>query len=449
MDIETRLRDDLASRATDIAAAPADLYGTVLAGHRRQQRRRLGVLAAGACALVAAVAVPLAAGGDGGQDRIGPGSSSAPALTAGYEPYAVAPRGSLAADPAYVDALLGTPWSGGPPEETRHVVFAGDVGGGTSALVIGYRDGGWTALDLRGPAGAAPEDLAPAGEPQPVDPGAWMQITTEDAVVVIALPGDAIEVSPRQEPGPDGVPTSAPYRPVGDATGIAVLDAVDLGAAAVRITRDGAVVHEGPLGTAQAAAEGGVDGLDLGAALAAAAGEPDESLVRQLVVGAAVAAGEPAGGLAVEVLWGGPIGTREDPVDAAVVAVSLDSGVRVLVGGMAMPAADGGTVTGPCLRSLLPAGADLAGQVVPMRCDLYDPADGSPLGSRLVVVAPDGTASVRLTGVSGAVLDERVPDGPVSVGPAPEGLAAVAALDADGRVLAEAPVGRIEGLPHD
>ncbi|MDT0274607.1 hypothetical protein [Blastococcus goldschmidtiae] len=455
MDIEQRLRIGLADRASDIDAAPG-ILDSVLAGHRRQNRRRAGLLAAGVCAAVAAVAIPLvtvateSGSTGGGSDRT--------AELAAYEPYPFGPRGNLADDAAYVDGLLTRDWFASPefpepPQDTRQVLFAAEVPGGIQALVTGWLDGARVGQWLHGPAGTAPAELEPSNEPYPVADDEPLSFTrTQDgvgALIVLARPGDTIEVSPRQDITADGFIVQAPYEVVGDADGVAVVDAAGLNlmTSALRITRGGVVVSEGPAGGGSSG--GGRTGFDPSTALAGAVGEVDADLVRLLVEGVLDELGLTADQVTADVLWGGPIGNGNRPdVAAAVLTVQLPSGAVVAVGGYSDTQQPNGadvlTGGGACLRQVLPAGTEVTS--VAMRCDLYSLEDGANLGSQLVVVPPAGTTQLRLVGVSGSVLDTRPVDGPAWVGPAPDGLGSVVALEAGGGVLEEIALGAVEQL---
>ena len=454
MDIEQRLRTDLADRAHEIDA-PSGILDSVLAGHRRQNRRRAGLLAAGVCAALAAVAIPMSTGADGGAD--GRSGGELTASTVGYEAYPLGPRGDLVDDASFVDGLLARDWYPSPemPEpaaETRQVLFAGTVPGGVRALVSGWEDGRRTGLWLHGPAGADPVELEPLGDPAPVPDGEPISLLSivdgSGALVVLAEPGDLIEVSSGVVVGADGSTVRAPFEPVGD--GLAVVDAAGLSprSLAVRISRDGTVLSEGPAGSAILAdGSGGVG--DSVPPLDGALGNPDPALVQQLADGVLEELDLTPEQVAVQVLWGGPIGNGNRPdVRAAVLAVRLPTGAVVAVGGYTDAQQPGGgdelTSIVPCLRQVLPAGSEL--DSVAMRCDLYGLQDGANLGSQLVVVPPAGTTQLRLVGVSGSVLDTRPVEGPAWVGPAPDGVGSVTALDADGAVLAEIPLGAVDQL---
>jgi hypothetical protein len=470
MDIETQLRRDLAGRADDIQDAPAGLLDAVLDGHRAQRRRRIGALAAGAVAVVAAVAVPLVV-------QSGPAPSGGPAspvtaapmtAPAAYQPYDLPPRGSLAGDAAFVQGLLDRPWnrrdsSDGqipdPAADTRSVVFAGTVPGGVQALVIGWEDGGWVGMWLHGPTGTAPADLWPVNEPGRVDPSLPMtQSWRTDGVgglVVVGRPGDVVEFSPGQTITADASITAQPYRVVGDADGVAVIDLTGVydRTSSLRITRDGRVLEE--LGSEGGQSDGwAVNDGYLPGALAGAAGSPDQGLVRSAVDTLLPELGAPVDQLGIRVLWGGPIGNSAEPSAVAVVlTVRVPSGAVLLAGwyGADLAAAPGGPgpTYGPCLQAVLPAGTDVVATGAAMTCDFVGRKDGADLGHQLVVVPPAGTAVLRLTDAKGAVLDTAEADGPALVVAAPDGVTGVTALDADGAVLGEVPIRKVDKVRAD
>ena len=445
MDIETQLRAGLAGRAADIDAPRDGLLDDVLAGHRRAQRRRAGGLAVGLVAAVAAVAVPLAVDGADSGTPGSRGPSTSAAVEAGYVPWDVAPRGDLAGDPGYLEALVERPWStvpefAGPAVETRRVLYGGSVAGEVQALVIGWQDGGWQGLWLEGPSGTPASELVPTGDPTAVDPD-FVTRYTGSALLLVGRPGDVVEVSARQDIAADGSIVPAPFASLADDTGVAVVDGAQLGTARIRVTRDGAVVVDTVLRGGQETREGTVDQLDLSAALAAAAGEPERDMVRLMVQSFLDQTGLGVGDVTVGVRWGGPIGNRNLAATSAVVTVRVPSGATVLLGAVGSEQTNGDTwvsVVG-CGQEVVPVGIDVAALVVGMRCDLTSLRDGASLGSQLVVVPPAGTASVQLTGASGVVDTEQL-SGPAFVGPAPDGVTGVTALDAAGGVLAQAPL---------
>ena len=459
MDLQT-LRHRLARRAADVDAAPGDLHQQVLDGHRTQRRNRIGLGALTAFVLAVAVLVPLTLG----EDRAGRAAtpSGAPVTIPAapgdpvvpHQAYDLPPRGSLAGNAAYVSGLLERPWyesadAAHALDGTEQVLFAGEVPGGVWALVSGSVDGRRMGVWLHGPTGAAPDELRADGEPVVVaddEPTSYLRtVDGVGALVVLAGPGDTVELSAGQEITADGSAVRAPFEEVGDADGVAVVDAATLSPATVelRVSREGRVVYSGPVqGSAQ-------EGSGAGPSSSVEQVGPETLLLSALVDGVLEELGLTAGQVTNEVIWIGPIGNGNRPdVLAGVFTVRLPTGAVVAVGGYSDVQQPGGgdelTSVMPCLRQVLPAGTELT--AVAMRCDLYDIEDGAALGSRLVVVPPAGAAQLRLVGVSGAVLDTRPVEGPAWVGAAPDGLGSVTALDGDGQVVAEIPLGAVEPL---
>jgi hypothetical protein len=454
MDIEAQLRAGLSARASDIGAASPDLAEDVVAGYRRQQRRRAVAVGAGVIAAAAAVLIPLTVTG-AGSDTVaqGPASTtSAAGVEASYQPYDVAPRGNLAANDQYVQELLNRPWStlpefAGPPVQTRHVVYVNDGVDGVNALVIGWQDGAWQGLWLQGPAGSTVDDLESTGDAVPVDPD-YTSRYTGSQLVMLGRPGDLIEVSPRQDIAADGSIVPAPFQTVSNSDGTATVPGAGLGTARIRVTRDGAVVADTVQYGGQYTQEGSADQLDLSPALEAAAGEPEEPLVRLTVQSVLNQLGLSPADVEVGVRWGGPIGNNNLDATAAIVTVQLPSGATVIVGtvGSQQQAGDTWVSITPCARQILPAGVDPATELIGMRCDLTSLANGASLGNQIIVVPPAGAASIGLTGSSGRVLDTRQLTGPAYVGPAPDGLSGVTAADPNGTQLAANPLLTIDDL---
>jgi len=159
---EQALRETFRRRAEEIGAVP-ELGPRIVAAHRVQRRQRLTTLAAGAALLllVVAVVVPL---------QLWRGSD--PVTVAEGAGYPYPPRGSLANDAEFIDAVLRVPWSPemDPPLATRQVVFAGDVPGARWARVVGLVDGELYGAWLAGPPDAAGSELSQLTAPDPIDP---------------------------------------------------------------------------------------------------------------------------------------------------------------------------------------------------------------------------------------------------------------------------------------
>jgi hypothetical protein len=122
----------------------------------------------------------------------------------------LATRGSLADDAAWVDGVRRAV----PPTDlpgTRSVAYAGDVSGERVALVLGRVDRRVEGAWLVGPPGAAPQDMRPATAPLVVAPYGPVSLWdvpdpgTSGLLVVVALPGDAVDVLTRRSVTAEGV----------------------------------------------------------------------------------------------------------------------------------------------------------------------------------------------------------------------------------------------------
>ena len=475
MDIETRLRQDLADRAEDISAAPADLHAHVLDGHRAQRRQQLGVAALVAAVASIALLIPtaLSNGGDRTATPTPSPTSSSQAMPsaavpspplAPYQRYDLPPRGSLSDDPAFLQGLIERSWSatGSGPEPavgTRQVVFAGEVPGEVQALVVGEQDGGLVGLWLHGPVGTAAGALEASNEAGPIDLGQPVaRVHTENgvgAMVVIARPGDLIQVSPGTAVDGNGNITELPYQLIGDETGIGVLDAVGLPQAStsVRVTRDEQVL---PVIVEGGSTGGGRYGFDLTGALVGAAGNPDQGVIQSALDYSLMMLGLDIDDVETHVLWGAPIGNQAQPdAEAAVLTVRVPSGAVLLLGWLGSnrsPVEQGGgfSYAGPCAIALLPANTNVQATGMAMTCELFDPnGAGKVLGQQLVVLPPAGTTELAATGGAGQELGTYELDGPALVAPAPDGVAAVTARDATGAKLAELPLTGRQPLGSD
>jgi hypothetical protein len=217
-DLEGRLRD-LRVRADELPPAPADLAGTIRARHHRQRRTELRLAAAGLAVMLLFIGVPVVTSALSGS-----GSETAdPSSTTAGEAEKVLldepTRGSLATDDAWLagfaarDLGPGDPAgdlsAGGVSEESvelRTTAFAGDVPGGRVALVVArLRDGDTVQAWFTGPTGARPTEMAltDLGRAPSREPLALLDVpdpaTGRGVLVVVAFPGDEVEVKTGQE----------------------------------------------------------------------------------------------------------------------------------------------------------------------------------------------------------------------------------------------------------
>ena len=201
--LESGLRD-LRGRADHLAPPPADLAQRTRQRYRAQRRARAALAAGALAALVVVVGVPVAAStflGDPGRTAApsdGPAADVVPTLSE------LSTRGSLAGDPAWLDAVEQLPWGAAtadePPVTGRIVAFAGDVPGARVALVLGGTGAPAHAWFV-GPVGATPEQMTLAA--QPTETIEMAPIALMDApepasdsrtLVVVAWPGDEVSL---------------------------------------------------------------------------------------------------------------------------------------------------------------------------------------------------------------------------------------------------------------
>jgi hypothetical protein len=435
----------LAERAGPPSLDGDDLAGLVVREERSRRRRHLGVVAAAVAVAVVATAVPFALN----RDPAPRGQVTTPVLRSA-DVYGLPTRGSLADDEQFVEAVRRAPWrvpsiEGVPdaPLETRRVVFAGEVGGERLALVVGentesYPDGdAASASELAaawfvGTAGGMELYGVPHGIREDVPTGL---VAPGGELVVVAVPGDDVEVSERPEVDADGsrsrvfspVETSADgiavhplERPSsGKATSVPLWNAVSY-----RVTRDGAlVVRATPDRTLSEA----IPDIALRMEATRPISEGAAGVARELAIGILTLLGRTDLDTDVAVQWAGPLPGAQ-PATAAVVTVTLPNGALVVAADVRVDDPNGGYVGTSCGVEARPAGA-------PAEDRIYATACPSPTGfpeTTLVVVAPLTVASVRVYDADGDVVSEHpATDGVVTV-PLPPGAAVVEGLTAGG-----------------
>jgi hypothetical protein len=374
------------------------------------------------------------------------------------------PRGSLADDAAFVEAVRRLPWSedertaaGAPALGIRSVVFAGDVPGGRWALVVGRvlgppdapgspADGpagqsGLMAVWFGGARGAAADGLVPLTAPTraPADAPLALLDQRSGTLVVVTAPGNDVEVSERPEIAEDGSVYRA-FRRVRMVDGVAVvrLRPSDVGvsdAAAYRVRRGLRVVA-----SAAPVTIGNRPGTPLPVGLAEPRG-PTPASAAQVVAWTAERLLAPLGlarhELRVSVLWAGDLpGPGPGAGSAAVVAVTLPSGAAVVDGEwlLAVDSPTGGYLQGgDCGLDVLPAGPPVERRVHALYCEVVDPSTGTTfVRSVLLVVAPPEVRRVRLYDNASRFLAELPTVGGVVIAPLPRLTATVEALTAAG-----------------
>jgi hypothetical protein len=432
-------------------------------------RRRRWLLLAAAGGIAVAVVIPLAR--TGGE----PTAPSAPTTDATWQAvpsadvFAGPARGSLAGDTAFLDAVLRLAWTDpegqmrglpDPPLDTRRVAYASDVPGGRWVLVVGSNTGlppaaggvagGPAAGDLAaawftGPVGSPAADLALSNYPYGISPSLPMALWDPAAgqLVVVAAPGDVVEVSERPRIDAEGV-ASRSYLPVDTDDGVAVLRLPPAqvpfgGAVSYRVLRDGALVVRSwpeqvvrpdppsappppvvyPRGTpsapAQEAAAGAVSDVLAVTGLR-------ESEVRAVA------------------LWGGEVAGV--PGSGALVLVELPSGAVVVTARWQLTVPDG-PVWADCGQAIEPAGPAPERRLYAGRCEIFDPTGSSPVQNLLFVVAPRDVAAVRVYGADDVFLAELPTADGVLAAPLPRGTMTVEGVTSGG-----VGRGRVELLGH-
>ncbi|QXG75984.1 hypothetical protein KUM42_19845 [Modestobacter sp. L9-4] len=202
----TPLPDRLRALAARTPLAGDEAAGLVQdSGARRRSRRRtrLQVLAAVLVAgVVAAVAMLVPR----------PVDPSTPAPAPGVDVYAGPPRGSLSADPVFLEALRARTWSAtdlatDPPPTDHRVVWAGEVDAGRAALLVsGEGTPDFAVAWFAGPPRATAGQLRLQAVHLDPDTAVPVALTApvSGALVVVGAPGDRVQVSARAVLGADG-----------------------------------------------------------------------------------------------------------------------------------------------------------------------------------------------------------------------------------------------------
>ncbi|MPQ96422.1 hypothetical protein GB931_00475 [Modestobacter sp. I12A-02628] len=343
----------------------------VLERRRVQRRTRVAVLSAAACTALVVAMVPLLLGATGPAGQTAT-PSAVPPSSDGVTDESIqaqlpvdllsAPtRGSLAGDAAYVEAVRTADWtdlSGGFAQVAdRRVAFVGDVPGGRWALVVGQTGGRLAHQWFTGPPGAAAGELVadrsgvesegdafvyvlPTGSHQAPGspPGAGTELTEVDelTVVVVAQPGDVVQVSDRVVVEADGA-VSRDFVPAPGGDGVAVtqlpgtvLDTSEGSSSAVfRLVRDGTAGPVRTLGLSDPLVLTDPPPLDL-RPLRPGSSDVSPDLVRFAAVEVARHVGLPADQLDPQVLWSGPVSAGDGQISVAMVALRMPSGALVV-----------------------------------------------------------------------------------------------------------------------
>lgn len=389
----------------------------VVGASRARRRQRLGLAAVGVAAALVAVGVPVLSGADRAPEQ----QVAAPPAPA---PPDWPVRGSLADDPAAVEAARRLPWAGWSstsPVADREVLFLGDVADGRWALVVGRTGDEVVGQWFTGPAGADPAALVADGAVQ------WAAGVTSLAhtraggsAVVLADPGTRVEVSPGVVAGADGS-VRRDFAETATDDGVAVVPVGGSGAygtgAVYRVLRGDEVVGEGllpvPSGTGEVSDPPVLVPRD-------PAGEPPAPEAVDHALGAVLArTGLREEDVRPDLLWSGPVpGDAGESPDAVVLAVTLPSGAVAVSVAWADVEPSGAGSAGSCGAQVHPAGTPLDGLAVAAEC-LF-PTRGFAHEPVLLVYAAPGAGRVEVQDTEGTPVPATAGgSGAITVTPAP------------------------------
>jgi len=464
--------DELAQRLARLAERTApppreELAQVVLERGRTQRRQRAAVTSLVAAVAAVVVAAPLLLDGPPGGHRAADEHAVATSI-AGVDVLAGPTRGSLAGDAAFLEAVRRLPWTSedmsgsdvpDAPLDSRRVVFAGDVPGGRWVLVAGENTARPANRDpaaqtdlgalsdtaiawFAGPPGATPGQLELQSLPRGVDAGrpAALADAGTGALVVVAAPGDTVEVSLRPEVAADGE-VGRSWQELAAPDGVAVTTTPPVsspyaGALRYRVTRQGAeVVTTGPDGRwneSSTAPDVPVDWLR-----PAPPASPADVVLSSSVVQVLSMLGLSPEETAVDVVWAGDVpAPYTRPARVHLFSVTLPSGATYTDTSLSLDMGGGAVAGTSCGSGIRPAGLPVPEQTFALRCDATDFSDDSGVISSLVLVAPAGATSARALDLDGGVLAEFPLTDGVAVVPFPERAASVQTMTADGSVLA-------------
>jgi len=477
---EDELRDRLSGLADHVGPPSSDgrrLAASIARETDDRRRTSRGLLVAVGCVVLLGVAVPQLIDGDAPAAVPASGGASGAPEAVGGPPgrspagYFTGPtRGSLAGDDDFVDGVKALPWATeppvraadgtilyylpDPPVDTRTVVFAGDVPGGRWALVVGSTASAAAAAGVpsdvvpeeslaaawfTGPPGATADQMTLATEPSSIATD-WPAALTDPrngVLVVVAAPGDQVEVSQRPFIDADAR-TSREWRPVETDDGIAVTRVSPFprpydGSTSYRVLRDGRLeARDMPWSVFYE------ELADQPLPIEYPRGRPGELGDQAARFAAANVLGElglSTAQVSVRAPWVGTLPNGGDG-QAAVVSITLPSGAVVVTSQWLMPPQpDGSYVGGFCGQEVLPAGPPAERRVHALACEVVDHTTGAPMSTDLVVVAPPEVALVRTYDGDRVFLSEHAVRDGVLVVPMPLGTDTVEAVTAGGVTL--------------
>ncbi|MCZ2821548.1 hypothetical protein O2V63_14480 [Modestobacter sp. VKM Ac-2977] len=444
LDVETELRSHLATRPTP--RAPGDLAARTRLRHRQQRRQQAAVAGVGLAVALVFGSVPVVRGllPDTGTTQDVAAPSRGVSTRSLYD---LPPRGALAGNDAWLQAVAALPWQAGefdpdtpPPTDSHRVAWAGDEAGLRIAFVLGQADGRLSGTWFTGPAGAQPGEMTQATGVQRLvrnQPLAFVDVPdggSPGVLVVVGLPGDTVEyvaattvtaageeqVDRRQLPGEDGVAAGAISDPRASARSLQVVvqrNGQELGMSYTLTDR------------AEAAARAPIEGIaDPRAVGSRVSGDTVQNLL-QLPLSAY---GPGLEGASTVLLAAGP--TTDGRGEMVLAGITFRSGATTLVVGATQQQADGSTTSSSSTDDPQPAGTPLTEQVLAVPLDGDVAVSGPPDAVEAQVLDADGSLLTALPLVAGSGVG-TAGDGPAA--------AVVRFLAADGTVLAEVPVSEL------
>jgi hypothetical protein len=258
--------------------------------------------------------------------------------------------------------------------------------------------------------------------------------------VVVAAPGDGVEVSDRLRVGPRGtvsreyeaVPTSA------DGTAVVAVRTTSGGAAAsVRVIRDGRAVFRSGAGPAPVRRPAGAPELR---ALRPSGWVPDAGLVSAALAAVGAPLGAEPADLDPDLLWSAEL-PRSGGFGSVVVLVARSPGGGLVVPTVLGIGPPGAVQAGVCGTSTPPGGTDVASLAVARTCDLTTIGLGTgddPVW--LVVTMPPAAVTADVLDRDGRVLGTLELEAGGTVTRLPEGGVAVSAQDRSGSPVATVPI---------
>ncbi|MDQ3475357.1 MAG: hypothetical protein M3492_03170 [Actinomycetota bacterium] len=475
--------------------------------HRRS-RRRVTVLSAGLAVLLIGGGVPaglslLASGDNNVAAPEGPEPTpeltADPTLSVGI--FDGPPRGSVADDADFLEGIRQLPWEvqepipsdspqPAPPAESRRVVFAGDVREGRWALVVADFTGPLVTEEFTqapegttGPADPAGDASVPPGGAPPTDPSAppppgpvlsavWyagvsgatpdqmqpvygsvvnpdvsatLYDPTTGVLVVVAAPGDLIEVSARPEVAADGtVSRSFAYADTVDGVAVTALPPQPFGrgraAAEFRVSRGDVVLEEGSPSSIyeREAPEASAIDLDVLRPSSGRLGEEERTRAQLLAAEILGFYGLRPDEADIRVAYSGPITSLTSaPADLIVVTVTFPSGAVVTRAQWFDKFSGSNASCGAQNGDMSPSGEPAERRILALRCDL----DIQSEESSLIVLAPAELAeAMAVSDDATELLRLELDSEGVGIVDFPEGAASVAVFAADGTMVDEVPI---------